>query len=329
MPANLSAPYLDAEQRYKSAKEPDEKLLALKDMLALIPKHKGTEKLQADIKTKIAKLSDAMEKQAKKGGRRDAYTVPQEGAGQVVLLGPTNSGKSELLAACTNAQPEIGDWPFTTQLPLPGMMPVWDILIQLVDLPAIDPERTENWVPNLARYADAALVVLDASRDDLLEQLAMVEARLEKSRIHLAADAPPDGGEDVLVCKRAGVALNKIDEPGAEERSRKATEILAPRFPAIQVSAFAGAGIAECGMFLFDLCRIIRVYSKTPGKEPDMLQPFILPRGATVMDMAKAVHKDFVAKLNFARVWGPKHFAGQRMPRDGVLEDGDIVELHL
>jgi len=329
MPANLSAPYLDAEERYKAAKDPDEKLLALREMLALIPKHKGTEKLQADIKTKIAKLTDAVEKQAKKGGRKDIYTVPREGASQVVLLGPTNSGKSELLAACTNAQPEIGDWPYTTQLPLPGMMPVLDILIQIVDLPAIDPERTDNWVPNLARYADAALVVLDASRDDILDQLRMVEERLSQSRIGLASEAPRTGPEDVFVKKRAGIALNKIDEPGAEERADRAVETLASRFQVIKVSAFTGAGIPECGPFLFGLCRIIRVYSKQPGKEPDMAQPFILPKGATVLDMAKEVHKDFVAGLKFARVWGSSRIPGLRMPRDGVLEDGDVVELHL
>jgi len=329
MPANLSAQYLEAEQRYKSAITPEEKLSSLRLMLSLIPKHKGTEKLQADIKTRISRFTDLADKQSKKGGRRDLYTVPAEGAGQVALVGPTNSGKSELLAACTNAQPDIGDWTFTTKMPLPGMLQVWDIQIQLVDLPSIDEERTENWVMGVLRYADALLLVLDASNDDALDQLHMIEERLKSSRIELAGPGCKSTPEDLVAKKPAGVFMNKIDEPGAEKLAAQLTRELEKNFSIMSGSAFAGAGIDELGPFLFDLLQIIRIYSKQPGKDADMSQPFVLPRGATVKEVARQVHRDFYSKLRFARVWGSTKFPGQKVNRNAVVEDGDIVELNI
>ena|SRR5215471_6222501 len=160
MPANLTPEYLAAEREYKSAQTHVEKIEALERMLARLPKHKGTEKLQADLKRR---LSQARKESQKKGG---AHTVPfwvveREGAGQVALIGPPNSGKSKLLCALTHARPEVADYPFTTRLPTPGMMTFENVQIQLVDLPPLAAEFMEPWLPRVIRAAHAAVLVLN------------------------------------------------------------------------------------------------------------------------------------------------------------------------
>ena len=167
MPANLTPQYLDADKRFRQAKNAAEKISALEDMLALIPKHKGTEKMQADLKRRLSKAREEAQKKGKAGARGNTYHVPREGAGQVVLVGPPNSGKSTLLAMLTNAIPEVGDYPFTTRKPLPGMMDFENVKIQLVDLPPIAPEWTEGWVYALIRNAELVLVLVDLASDDV------------------------------------------------------------------------------------------------------------------------------------------------------------------
>ena len=136
MPANLTPEYLAAEEEFKSAQSHEEKIAALERMLSTVPKHKGTEKLQADIKRR---LSRERKEGHKKGGARTVpfWLVKKEGAGQVALIGPPNAGKSSLLAALTNARPEVADYPFTTHAPTPGMMAYENIQVQLIDLPPV------------------------------------------------------------------------------------------------------------------------------------------------------------------------------------------------
>ncbi|MCX6553014.1 MAG: 50S ribosome-binding GTPase, partial [Acidobacteria bacterium] len=121
MPANLSPEYHRAEERLRGARSPDEKIAALEEMLRVIPKHKGTDHMQADLKGRIAKLRKEIGKKGGKGGF--TFIVPREGAGQVAIAGPPNSGKSSLVRALTRATPAVGSYPFTTREPVPGMMP--------------------------------------------------------------------------------------------------------------------------------------------------------------------------------------------------------------
>jgi len=162
MPANLSPAFLAARDRLNRSKTDEERLDALQEMLATIPKHKGTEKMQADIRRRIAKLKEKAEQQRRSGkGGAVGYHVPREGAAQVALVGVPNAGKSSLLAALTRATPDIAPYPLTTVRPQPGMMEFEDIQIQLVDLPPITRDYTEGWVYGLIRLADTVALCVD------------------------------------------------------------------------------------------------------------------------------------------------------------------------
>ena len=328
--ANLPPQYLEAEEEFRSASTPDAKLEALEKMLRLIPKHKGTEKMQGDIKKRMAKWKDQAESQKKKGAKRaDPSHVPREGSAQVVLIGPVNSGKSSLLAALTNSEPTIGDYPFTTRLPQPGMLFHQGIPIQLVDTPALDPSVTERWTGSLIRNADMAVIVLDLARDDLLEQWEAVHEVLESLKIILD---PPGFGkrftEEGWVRIPSVYLGNKCRMDDAAGRLEVLTDLYEDLPMIHPVSVKTGAGLEEFKELLKGSMGLIRVYSKPPGKEADLNQPFVLRNGATVSELAVMVHKDIGRRLKFARVWGSEVFDGQKVARDYVLLDGDVVELN-
>jgi len=328
MPANLTPQYRAAEERYRAATDPDEKLAALREMLAIMPKHKGTEKLQADLKQRIAKL--AHQREGHGGAKRTTFDhVVREGAGQVALIGPPNGGKSSLLAALTRAEPAIAAYPFTTHMPQPGMMPFEDVMIQLVDTPAIAAEHTPPWLPGLVRSADLAVLVVDLTEPTLLEQVDSTLARLMQSRVQLVAPGAATSLEDPAVAPvRALVAANRAELPDAEVGIALLADLLAGRLPIRPVSAVEKRGLRDLARELFTLLDVIRVYAKEPGKPADRERPFVLKRGATVADFALNIHRDLVAHLRFARVWGAHTFDGQTVHRDHPLADGDVVELH-
>jgi len=323
MPANLTPEYMAADKKFKAAATPRDKLAALEEMLATIPKHKGTEKMQADLKRRIAKLRNEVQ-QRKKGAARGKpfYQIDKEGAGQIVLIGGPNAGKSMLLAALTNAEPEVADYPFTTRAPQPGMCAYENVQFQMVDLPPIAPEFAEGWLYGIIRTADAAVIVVDLAADDLLSDTSAVLDQLGAANIRLVPGAPDVPGE-----KRAFAVANKLDVHGAGDRLAMLREFLG-QLPVLPVSAVAGTGLDSLREQMFELLDVIRVYSKPPGKKVDLSAPFILRRGATVLDAADAIHKDFVAKLKYARLWGGETYQGQMVGRDHVLKDGDILELH-
>ncbi|RKY80025.1 GTP-binding protein HSR1 [candidate division KSB1 bacterium] len=328
MPANLTPQYLEAEQRYREAQTLQEKLSALKEMLATIPKHKGTEKLQADIKRRIARLKDELEKK-KKQKRGFTLYVEREGAGQVTLVGGPNVGKSQLLTAVTHATPEVADYPFTTRVPQPGMMTYQDVQIQLVDLPPICAEYMESWVPGLIRNADAVLLLFDLSASDPLEQIENVREQLYQRKIKLIAQSPAESQSLSIAHKRTLLVGNKIDLPEAMENMKIVNELYSRTFPFLAISAKTGEGLEMLKEMVFRLLNIVRVYSKPPGHKAEFDRPFILKKGSNLLDFAKAVHKDFAEKLKFARVWGAEKFDGQRINRDYILMDGDVIELHI
>lgn len=303
MPTNLPPEYFDAEKRYKEAQSPEEKANALEALIATVPKHKGTDKLRADLRRRLSKLKeDAVKK--KKGGKGDLYSVQKEGAAQAALAGFANSGKSSLVEALTNAHPVIADYPMSTVMPLAGMMPYEDIQFQLVDLPPLGNEATDGWVSGIIRNADIALAVVDLTD---IAQAERIASELKGWNI-----------------KKIVVAANKADMAGGEIAKLKSV------WPeAIAVSAKTKQGMEELKGAVFKASRVIRVYSKEPGKEPDMSTPFAVPEGTTVLGLAERVHKDFVSGLRYACVWGSVKFQGQRVERNHVLKDKDVVEFHL
>jgi len=327
MPANLTPEYYRAEEEFKKAKTLQEKLSALKRMLATIPKHKGTEKLQADIKRRISRLKDDLNQQSKRKGF--AVHVEKEGAAQVAIVGPPNSGKSQLVATLTNAEVEIGDYPFTTQKPYPAMMPYEDIQIQLVDLPPLSSVHTEFWVPNIIRIADVALLVVDLSTSDVLDQIEETISLLEGFKIRpVNFDVEYDPWASVIK-KKTWLVGTKYDLPSANDNWQVVKELYFGRFGLSCVSAKTNVNIERLRVEIFEMIRVLRVYSKRPHNEADMSRPFILKQGSTLIDFANIVHHDFGERLKFARIWGHGKFDGQRVNKDYVLSDKDIIELHI
>ena len=330
MPANLTPQYLEAEKRFKQAATMTEKLEALEEMLAVIPKHKGTEKLQADLKTRLSKLKGELEHQRKSGGKHDPFSVMErEGAGQLILLGAPNTGKSSLLAALTNATPEVAEYPYTTRFPQPGMMPYENIKIQLVDMPAMTEEFWEPRYSGIIRNADILIILADLSTPEMLDQVETVFTLLEKAKIKLLVNEPghPDY-EDPLTKKNLLIGTKSDLDQGLES-FQILRELYGSRFATLAVSSKTGENLSYFKTRVYQLLGILRVYSKPPGKKADLNDPFILKQGSTVLDAAAHIHKDFAEKLKFARIWGSERFEGQMVHREHVLADGDIVEFHV
>jgi hypothetical protein len=324
MPANLTPEYMEAERRFKAAVTSEEKLAALDEMMATIPRHKGTEKMQADLKRRISKLRT---EQARKPVSRAGiiHRIDKEGAGQVALVGPPNGGKSMLVRQLTHAMPEVADYPFTTRVPLPGMMKFEDIQIQLVDLPPVHPDFPESWLYQIIRNADAALLVMDLSDPDLLEDLETTLAQLAQAKVHLGGAVPSVTG---WLAKRSLLVANKLDAGGALDTLEVLKDLYGARFDMLPISAEIGQGLDELRRCVFDLLEVIRVYTKAPGKKLEMTAPYILKRGSRLIDLAAHVHHDFLSQLKYARVWGHGKFEGQMVNRDYLLADKDVVELH-
>lgn len=338
MPTNVTPEYKKAEEAFRKAREPRERLDCLREMLRTIPKHKGTEHLQGDIKSRIKQLTEELAG-PRKGGKRSGPThaVRREGAAQIALIGPPNSGKSALHRRLTGARSEVGDYPFTTQLPQPGMLTWEDMNFQLVDLPPVAREYTVPWFATPLQTADAALLVVDLADPACTDQLGYVLDWLNERRIRLVPEWPGTavsgsaGDEDdpFRIELPALLLANKRDldpEPGEIEVLE---ELLDLDLPAIGTSAETGQGLEQIGPFLFRQLGVVRVYTKTPGRDPDMDKPFTVRQGDTIMDVATLVHQDIASSLSFARIWGQSVFDGQQVGPEHPVEDGDIVELHL
>jgi ribosome-interacting GTPase 1 len=328
MPANLPPQYFAAEKRWREATTVEEQIHALREMLAIMPKHKGTEKLQGDLKRRIARLQEEAKAQRKKGRKAQMGYVPKEGAGQVAIIGPPNTGKSALVAALTHAHPDVAPYPFTTQKPVPAMMPYEDIQIQLVDTPPISDEYMASWLPNLIRLSDIAMLVVDLGRDPI-GQAQMAIDQMGKTSTHLDGRGGQSDGQVPLVLVKTMIVGNKSDLPKATENFQQLQQRFGQKFQMVAISAEKREGLEGFEKKVFDALEITRVYTKEPGKKPDLEQPYVLKRGSTVLDVAAAVHRDFAKTLKYARIWGSEKYGGQSVQKNHLVEDGDILELHI
>ncbi len=329
MPANLPPQYFETERKLKTAKTPHEKIVILEELLSIVPKHKGTEKLQALLKTKIAKLKLTAQKKPTVAKHAPTFHIEKSGAGQVVLIGPPNAGKSMLIKSLTNANPEIGDYPYTTQIPYPAMMKYENIQIQLIDTPPITPDYVDVWHYELIKGADGVLLCSDmANQDQSLALLAILD-RLKEKRIEFIREDQEPLSEGPYFYKRAMIVANKTDFPSAAENIQALKDLLADMLSVISVSASRGDGLETLKGKIFSLLHVIRIFSKIPGKKADLKDPFTLKKGSTVMDFSRAIHRDFSQKLKYARIWSKTKYQGQKVNRDHILEDEDIIELHI
>ena len=390
MPTNLPP---DAKKKWaevEATRNPRERLQRMEEFLSLVPKHKGTLKLRGQIKKQMATMRKEMEekrrKKAGKGGPK--YFVEKEGAAQIVLLGLTNVGKSNLLSAVTNAKVEVSPNPYTTREPAPGVMDYQDIQFQIVEAPALMEGAAEGraWglqTLALARNADGLILMVDVSQD-AVEQLSLILSEMEKAQIlvskpkgrveiekkHVGAglriilvgrlvdcnfrdveellksyritdavvkisgEATVDEVEDAIfertVYKSAVIVANKIDLANAEANLRLLTAYVDNKLPIIAVSCKTKFGLEKLGETLFKTLDIMRVYTKEPNEREFSKKPFILKKGATIYDLAKNIHSDFSENFSFAEIWSKRLlFSPQKVGPTFVLEDGDVVEIHL
>jgi ribosome-interacting GTPase 1 len=326
MPANLPPQYFEAEKRLRTAKTAEDKIMALEEMLAIMPKHKGTDHLKADLRRKIARLSQEAEKRS--GAKRASMLIEKEGAAQVVVIGLPNTGKSQLIASITSASPPVAEYPFTTQTATPGMMEFENIKIQLIDTPPLTEQPAEWWLRNTIIRADAIAIIVDLGSDPLA-QMETILTQLAEMRVGIGKIKAD--GEDGLILhqKKALIIANKVDLENTGENYLTLRNRYGEQVPVTAVSARQGNGLEKLRYEIFKMLNIIRVYTKTPGKKAELNDPIVLTMGSTLEDAAEAVHKDFRARLKYARIWGSAKHDGVMAKRNHVLEDGDIIELHM
>ncbi len=328
MPANLPPQYHEAEKRYRAAHSIPEKVAALQEMLAVMPKHKGTDHLKADLRAKVAKLTEELERPAgPRGGRPSPFAIRKEGAGQAVLVGPPNSGKSSLLAALTGAKAKVASYPFTTQVPEPGTLRFENTHVQVVDTPALSEGRLESRLFGLLRNSDVLVAVVDlgASPAAQVEAVLGILRQWGMQALGLGEDSEPDRRQ---TDKRLLIAANKADLEGALDEFQRLLADYGQHFPVVLTSATDAVGLDDLGREIFRSLGVIRVYTASPGSEPNFGNPLVLLQGSTVEDAATSIHKAWQRKLKYALVWGSAKFEGQRVGRDHVLADGDVLQLH-
>ena len=328
MPANLPPQYHEAEKIYRSAKTPEEKVEALEAMLAIMPKHKGTDHLRAELRRRLAKHQEEAQRRPSTGKKGSSYNIRREGAGQIVLVGLPNAGKSQLVSTLTEAAPEVADYPFTTKVPAPGMMKFENIQIQLVDMPPLTDREAKPWLSHLLRNADVLLVMIDLGEDPLLQMNAIL-AELEGMKVKLIGMEVKDEFLIGVALKKSLIVGNKNDLNNAVENYKLLQSRYGDKLPVVSIAAQKGIGLEEMKRTIYNMLDIIRVYTKSPGAKADLNEPVILKTGSTVEDAAGSVHKDFLRNLKYAQVWGSGKFDGQKVSREYVLEDGDVLEFHI
>tara|TARA_Y100000310_G_C20694913_1_gene824930 strand:+ start:2980 stop:4086 length:1107 start_codon:yes stop_codon:yes gene_type:complete len=367
MPINAKPEYFQAEKKYHLAETIPEKLAALEEMLKTSPSHKGGENLRAQIKQRIAKLRAQLDKNRQTSkGKGKSFAVKQEGAAQVVLVSVTNAGKSSLLKALTNAKPEVADYAYTTTKTEVGIMDVDGIQIQLIEIPAIFKDFAyKGDGPSyfgVIRNADLIVHILDNTQD-INEQRDIFLGELDKAQIRLDSKKPlitikkqgtggieymgkryfeftvteankvlqSHGYHNAMVTAHAPVTIEDLSDMLNESIIYKRILIVRNKadLKGEGFSAKTGKGLKNLKLQIQHAIGLIKVYTKTPGKEKEF-PPVALHTGDTIKSLASEIHKDFLRRFRFARIWGEstKH-QGQKVGLDHRLKDNDIVEFHL
>lgn len=328
MAVNATPQYRKAEERYRRAQSVQEQIDCLEEMLMLLPKHKASEKVQSDLKTRLKEARAQLAVEKAKPSKVKTYQFPRQGAGQAVILGGPNAGKSRVLAELTSAKPEVAPYPFTTREPQPGMMPWEDVTVQLIDTPPITDTYFESYLPNIVRSTDLVLLCFDGSSDDAPDHTAEVIRQIESRKTILSQDSGFVEDDMTQVRIKTLLVVTRADDPGVNDRLAYFQEMHPDKFDIQRVEFDRPESVAALREKIYRMLNVMRAYTKAPGKPADMKSPFTLPIGATVEDLAERVHKDIAATLTHARVWGSGLHDGQTVGRDHVLADRDLVELH-
>ncbi|PKB68869.1 MAG: hypothetical protein BZY81_00480 [SAR202 cluster bacterium Io17-Chloro-G4] len=333
MPTNVTPQYRSAEERFRQAKTSQEKIIALQEMLSVMPKHKGTDHLKAQLRARMSKLMADLEgpSRGSRSGNVEPFSLPKQGAGRATLVGPTNVGKSLLLTKATGAHSKVGSYALSTMEPVPGMLSYEDIYIQLVDTPPIANLSTQGRLYGLLRMSDVLLVVVDLSGDPVSQAQECIQA-LEEWGFVISGIGVGEQGDNSELEKPVIIVGNKADVPGSLDSFQLLESRLGENYPVLLVSAEEEVGLDELGETLFRELGIIRVYTRAPQQKQEETKrgaPFVLPEGSTVADASAYVHKDLVRNLKYAVLWGrSSKFEGQHVGRDHRLHDGDLIELH-
>ena len=328
MPANLPPAYFEAERKFRGAKSVPEKIAALQEMTSATPKHKGTDHLRAELRSRMARLTADLAKPRATSSGPQPFSLRKEGAGQAVLIGLPNSGKSQLLASLTGAAARVAAYPFTTQAPQPGIVRYQNVGIQLVDTPAINDQDMQTRLFSLLRNTDLLVVVVDLSVD-AVQQMEDILAELGRWGYRLLGLGEEPARDEPRVEKRAVLVGSKADAPGALDQLGKLEVMFGSRLEITMVSALEDVGLDDLSERMFLALGLVRVYAKAPGEAATYESPIVLARGSNVQDAAASLHKDWQRRLKYSLLWGSGKFEGQRVGRDYVVSDGDILEFHL
>ena len=332
MPINASYEYLNAEKEYLNALKLEDKIYWLEEMIKKAPKHKGSENLLVELKTRLRKFREKAEKAAKKVGGKKG--IRKEGF-QFVIVGFANSGKSLLLSKLTNAKPTVSDFPFATKEPEIGTFDFNGVKAQVIDMPSAG---SENFDIGISNTADCLLIVIETSR---------FVRKINKSMPNLDGDQEPDhvpnfsprvldeieALEEIekILFRAKGkriIVVKKSDILNYDEKRRLNDRIKSRKIDGIVVSALTGEGIEELKKKMFLVMGMIRIFMKEPGK-PKSNVPAVLPQGSTVKDVAESIYKGFSARIKETHLTGPSSkFSNQKVGLGHVLQDLDIVEFH-
>lgn len=328
MPANLTPLYHKAEREYRRAQSVTEQIECLQLMLQRVPKHKGTDKLQADLKSRLSEARQQLKQQLNAPKSGLSFRIPRQGAGQIVIAGGPNCGKSRILKQLTRAEPEVADFPFTTRVPLPAMLEYGGVQLQLIDTPPVTSGRLEPWMLNLVRTADAVLLVMDGSSDDSPQDTAAVIQEFAERKTVLAEISGFDESSFAIVNIAATLVITHAADPDSMTRVELLNDVSLISIPVAYVELDDDSQMANLKQQCFRMLRLIRVFTKRPGETPDLTAPLTIPKDGTVEDLALQIHEDLAQQLKYARVWGPGGHDGQTVGREYVLREGDVVELH-
>jgi ribosome-interacting GTPase 1 len=333
MPTNVTPQYRKAEDQFREATTTQSKIAALQEMLSIMPKHKGTDHLKAQLRSRMSKLMAELEgpTPGSSGGRTEPFSLPKEGGGRATLIGPTNVGKSLILNQATGAKTKVGAYALSTQEPTPGMLPYEDVHIQMVDTPPISNPGTQGRLYGLLRSTDVFVIVVDLSMD-VMEQIDEVFSVLKDWDFQLMKrDDEPDK-ENPWKSKPTVIVGNKADIPGALDQYQILEDTFSSEYPVVMASAEEDVGLDDMALEVFRALNVIRVYTKSPRQkleEFDKTDPLVLPVEATVEEAAGQLHRDLGRSIKYAVLWGVSgKFVGQRVGREHQLTDGDIIEIH-